>query len=239
MERRTRRHPTGRIRRDRGPGTQIPQRSTTCHTLVRMVEMSDGRSARRARNRDAVLDALVALTTEGRDEPSIDDIADRAGVSYRSVYRYFKDRSEMMDAATDRAMAWIQPLLLNASGPVSPGDPLDYRIDSIVDARVEVYFQIADMLRNAMVQSFSNRKINDILTNARRLSRHQIEDRFHEELKAFSEGERQVRITSMDQVLSFMALDYVISERSHTREELERYLRGAVRAALTVPEVGT
>ncbi|MFT4658605.1 MAG: hypothetical protein ACI8V4_002797, partial [Ilumatobacter sp.] len=99
--------------------------------------------------------------------------------------------------------------------------------------------QIADMLRNAMVQSFSNRKINDILTNARRLSRHQIEDRFHEELKAFSEGERQVRITSMDQVLSFMALDYVISERSHTREELERYLRGAVRAALTVPEVGT
>jgi TetR/AcrR family transcriptional regulator of autoinduction and epiphytic fitness len=239
VERRTRRHPTGRIRRDRGPGTQIPQRSTTCHTLVRMVEMSDGRSARRARNRDAVLDALVALTTEGRDEPSIDDIADRAGVSYRSVYRYFKDRSEMMDAATDRAMAWIQPLLLNASGPVSPGDPLDYRIDSIVDARVEVYFQIADMLRNAMVQSFSNRKINDILTNARRLSRHQIEDRFHEELKAFSEGERQVRITSMDQVLSFMALDYVISERSHTREELERYLRGAVRAALTVPEVGT
>jgi TetR/AcrR family transcriptional regulator of autoinduction and epiphytic fitness len=208
-------------------------------TLVRMVEMSDGRSARRERNRDAVLDALVALTTEGRDEPSIDDIADRAGVSYRSVYRYFKDRSEMMDAATDRAMAWIQPLLLNASGPVSPGDPLDYRIDSIVDARVEVYFQIADMLRNAMVQSFSNRKINDILTNARRLSRHQIEDRFHEELKAFSEGERQVRITSMDQVLSFMALDYVISERSHTREELERYLRGAVRAALTVPEVGT
>jgi TetR/AcrR family transcriptional regulator of autoinduction and epiphytic fitness len=226
VERRTRRHPTGRIRRDRGPGTQIPQRSTMWLTLVRMVEMSDGRSARRERNRDAVLDALVALTTEGRDEPSIDDIADRAGVSYRSVYRYFKDRSEMMDAATDRAMAWIQPLLLNASGPVSPGDPLDYRIDSIVDARVEVYFQIADMLRNAMVQSFSNRKINDILTNARRLSRHQIED-------------RQVRITSMDQVLSFMALDYVISERSHTREELERYLRGAVRAALTVPEVGT
>jgi AcrR family transcriptional regulator len=204
-----------------------------------MVEMSDGRSARRERNRDAVLDALVALTTEGADDPSIDDIADRAGVSYRSVYRYFKDRSEMMDAATDRAMAWIQPLLLNASGPVSPGDPLDHRIDSIVDARVEVYFQIADMVRSAMIQSFSNRKINDIFTNARRLSRDQIEDRFYEELKVFTESERQLRITSMDQVLSYMALDYVISERAHTREELERYLRGAVRAALTVPEVGT
>jgi AcrR family transcriptional regulator len=204
-----------------------------------MVEMSDGRSARRERNRNAVLDALVALTTEGEHDPSIDDIADRAGVSYRSVYRYFKDRSEMMDAATDRALAWIQPLLLNASGPVAPNDPLDHRIDSIVDARVEVYFQIADMVRQAMIQSFSNRKIDEHFRDARRLSRRQIHDRFHTELKLFTPQECELRISSIDQFLSFLAIDYIVSERNHTREELERYLRGAIRAALSVPEVGT
>lgn len=204
-----------------------------------MTEMSDGRSARRERNRNAVLDALVELTTEGADDPSIDDIADRAGVSYRSVYRYFKDRSEMMDEATDRAMAWMQPLLLNASGPVSPGDPLDHRIDSIVDARVETYFQIADMVRQAMIQSFSNRKISEILMEARRLSRCQIHDRFQSELAEFSERECELRITAIDQVLNFMAIDYVMFEQNHTREELERYLRGAIRAAVSVPEVGT
>lgn len=201
--------------------------------------MSDGRSARRERNRDAVLDALVELTTEGAHDPSIDDIADRAGVSYRSVYRYFKDRSEMMDAATDRAMAWIQPLLLNASGPVALNDPLDHRIDSIVDARVEVYFQIADMVRQAMIQSFSNRKIDEHFRNARRMSRRQIHDRFHSELKLFTPQECELRISSIDQVLSFLAIDYIVHERNHTREELERYLRGAIRAALTVPEIGT
>ena len=79
-----------------------------------MTAPADGRSARRERNRDAVLDALVELTTEGLDDPSIDDIADRAGVSYRSVYRYFRDRSEMMDEATDRAVAWIKPLVIKA-----------------------------------------------------------------------------------------------------------------------------
>lgn len=207
--------------------------------MPHMVEMSDGRSARRERNRDAVLDALVELTTEGEDDPSIDDIADRAGVSYRSVYRYFKDRSEMMDAATDRAMAWIQPLLLNASGPVAPNDPLDHRIDSIVDARVEVYYQIADMVRQAMIQSFSNRKIDEHFRNARRLSRGQIHDRFHTELKLFTPQECELRISSIDQILSFSAIDYFVSERSHTRQELERYLRGGIRAALSVPEVGT
>ena len=208
-------------------------------TLRCMTEMSDGRSARRERNRNAVLDALVELTTEGAQDPSIDDIADRAGVSYRSVYRYFKDRSEMMDEATDRALAWLQPLLLNASGPVSVSDPLDHRIDSIVDARVEVYFQIADMVRQAMIQSFSNRKINEILLDARRKSRCQIHDRFQLELSAFSERERELRITAIDQVLNFMAIDYVMFEQKHTREELERYLRGAIRAAVSVPEVGT
>ena len=204
-----------------------------------MVEMSDGRSARRERNRDAVLDALVELTTEGADDPSIDDIADRAGVSYRSVYRYFKDRSEMMDAATDRAMSWIQPLVMRASGDAKPNDPLDHRIDAIVDARVELYFQIADMVRAAMVQSFSNRKIHEHFQNARRISRGQVHDQFHNELKTFTPRECELRITSIDQVLSFQALDYVMHERNHSREELERYLRGAIRAALTVPEIGT
>jgi TetR/AcrR family transcriptional regulator, regulator of autoinduction and epiphytic fitness len=204
-----------------------------------MAEIADGRSARRERNRDAVLDALVELTTEGADDPSIDDIADRAGVSYRSVYRYFKDRSEMMDAATDRAMAWIQPLLMNASGPVSLTDPLDHRIDSIVDARVELYVQIADMIRTAMIQSFSNRRINEVFLNSRRVSRRQIAERFTTELGVYSERERELRISSIDQVLSFQAIDYVMFERGHTREELERYLRGALRAALSVPEIGT
>jgi len=204
-----------------------------------MVETSDGRSARRERNRAAVLDALIELTTEGADDPSIDDIADRAGVSYRSVYRYFNDRSEMMDAATDRAMAWIQPLVQRASSTADPSDPLDHRIDAVVDARVELYFRIAETIRAAMTKSFSNRKIHEHFLNIRRVSRIQIHDQFHNELKRFSPEECELRITSIDQVLSFMGLDYVIYERKHTREELERYLRGALRAALTVPEVGT
>ncbi len=204
-----------------------------------MVEVSDGRSARRERNRDAVLDALIDLTGEGVVDPSIDDIAERAGVSYRSVYRYFSDRSEMMDAATDRAMAWIQPLVQKASGDADPGDPLERRIDAMVDARVALYFQIAEMVRSAMMQSFSNRKIHEHLRNARRISRGQIHDQFHNELKEFTPQECELRITVIDQVLSFMAIDYVIHERKHSRAELVRYLRGALRVALTSPEVAT
>ena len=204
-----------------------------------MTAPADGRSARRERNRDAVLDALVELTTEGLDDPSIDDIADRAGVSYRSVYRYFRDRSEMMDEATDRAVAWIKPLVIKAVGVAKPTDPLDHRIDSIVDARVELYFQIADMLRNVTARSFSNRKVHEHRQDVRRISRSQMYEMFGTELKNFTPQEGELRITAITQVMGFEAIDYVVHERNHSREELERYLRGGLRAALTVPEVGT
>jgi hypothetical protein len=39
----------------------------------------DGRTARRERNKDAVLDALIQLANEGHHEPPIELIAERQG----------------------------------------------------------------------------------------------------------------------------------------------------------------
>ena len=50
----------------------------------------DGRLARRDRNRIAVLDAAIELFAEGVLDPTPDDVATRAGISARSVYRYFE-----------------------------------------------------------------------------------------------------------------------------------------------------
>lgn len=171
----------------------------------------------------------------GEHEPSVDDIADKAGVSYRSVYRYFEDRSDMMAAAADRAMQWIRPLLVEASGPYKADDPLDHRIDSVVDARSEVYVQIADVLRTALLRSTHEPYIANEMYQARELLRDQIAERFANELDQFDERERALRLTSIDQTLQFQSLDYIMHERGHTREELERYLRGQIRLALTTP----
>ena len=197
----------------------------------------DGRTARRNRNREAVIDALIALTAEGDPDPSVDTIADRAGVSYRSVYRYFTDRSDMLDAAADRAMQWIRPLLAEAAGPFDINDPLDHRIDGLVDARSEVYAQIAEVARTALKRSHNEPRIAKEFINAREFLREQIRVRFAPELEQFSERERELRLTSIDQTLAFASLDYVVNERGHTREELERYCRGQIRLALTIPEV--
>lgn len=196
----------------------------------------DGRSARRARNRDAVIDAFIELIMSGENDPSVDEIADKAGVSYRSVYRYFEDRSDMLAAANERSMQWIRPLLVNASGPVETDAPLDHRIDAVVDARAEVYAQISDILHTALMRAHEDPYIDNELRKARDLLREQIDVRFDQELSQFSARERALRLTSIDQTLHFQSLDYVMRERGHNRDELERYLRTQVRAALTIPE---
>ena len=195
----------------------------------------DGRTARRQRNREAVIDALIALTAEGDADPSVDAIADRAGVSYRSVYRYFADRSEMLDAAADRAMSWIRPMLAETVTPFDLDDPLDHRIDGIVDARAEVYAQIADVARTAYQRSHNEPKIAREFIDTRKLIREQVAERFAPELAEFPEPERELRITAIDQALAFDSLDYVVNVIGHTRKELERFMRTQIRRALTVP----
>src|SRR3546814_2134204 len=63
---------------------------------------TDGRSLRRDRNRMAVIDAVLALYDSGNLAPSSDDIAERAGTSVRSVFRYFDDVDDMLRAAIGR-----------------------------------------------------------------------------------------------------------------------------------------
>jgi len=72
----------------------------------------DGRTARRDRNREAVLDAVLELFSEGNLAPSPDDVAQRAGISLRSVYRYVADSDGLIRDAIERHTERIAPLFL-------------------------------------------------------------------------------------------------------------------------------
>jgi AcrR family transcriptional regulator len=72
----------------------------------------DGRTARRDRNRDAVLDAVLDLFAEDALAPSAVQVAERSGVSLRSVYRYFDDTDELVRAGIARSRARVRPLVV-------------------------------------------------------------------------------------------------------------------------------
>ncbi|NUS53086.1 MAG: helix-turn-helix transcriptional regulator, partial [Nocardioidaceae bacterium] len=107
----------------------------------------DGRRARRDRNRDAVLDAVHELFVEDRALPTVESVAERAGVSLRSVYRYFPDTRELMTAALARRVAQADSLFeLPGLGEGS----FEERLDRFVAQRLDVYERAAPTIRAAL-----------------------------------------------------------------------------------------
>ena len=65
-------------------------------------EPVDGRVARRQRNIDTVLDVVLEMFAEEAMFPTIEQAATRSGLSLRSLYRYFADPAELLEAAIER-----------------------------------------------------------------------------------------------------------------------------------------
>jgi AcrR family transcriptional regulator len=57
--------------------------------------------------RDAVVDAVIEAIRDQGIDFSVQDAADRAGVTHRTVYRYFESRQSLFDAVGERYEAWL------------------------------------------------------------------------------------------------------------------------------------
>ena len=110
----------------------------------------DGRTARRDRGRTAVLEAALDLFEEENLEPTPEQIALRAGVSTRSVYRYFQDRDELVRAIIAHKQLKILPLFHIEN--IGKGD-LDSRLSGLVDSRLRVYDAIGATARAMAIKA--------------------------------------------------------------------------------------
>ena len=62
----------------------------------------DGRVARRQRNIDTVVEVVLEMFAEDAMFPTMEQAATRSGLSLRSLYRYFADPGELLEAAIGR-----------------------------------------------------------------------------------------------------------------------------------------
>ncbi len=194
----------------------------------------DGRTARRQRNKDAVLDALIALANEGVDEPPIEDIAARAGVSYRSVYRYFDDRTDLMLSAITRVMGDLWPIFdIENLGE----GPFDDRVERLIAVRLAAYRRLAPLTRSAVHRRVTEPAVAHGYDQVREYLREQLARQFALELAALPADERPVALAALDTMFQFEALDYLADHEEMTDAALSRVLSRHVRAHLAPAEV--
>ena len=140
--------------------------------------LTDGRSARAARTRDAVVEALLSLLDDGNFRPTARQVAERAGVSLRSVYVHFDDLEDLFTAAAHSHFERVRDLV-----QAIPGDgPLDTRLDAFVRQRERIHEASAQVRRAAVLQEPFSPALAQVLSLGRQFSRAEIETVFAAEL---------------------------------------------------------
>lgn len=167
-------------------------------------ERTDGRSLRRERNRDAVIVALIELIREGNHAPGTSEIAVRAGVSHRSVFRYFDDLDDLVRAAIEHEIAEVLPLAILPN--VGEG-PVGQRIDAVVDSLLRVYNHTSPIARVARARSLAIPAIERGLQGIVQLYRSQLADHFAPELGALEPEQADDLLDAIQIVVSFEAFD--------------------------------
>ncbi|TKJ33926.1 hypothetical protein A6V29_15510 [Blastococcus sp. CCUG 61487] len=186
----------------------------------------DGRTARRERNRAAVIDALLGLIDESHVAPSTDEIAERAGVSVSSLFRYFESLDDLQEQTIERHFERFAPLF---EIPTIGAGPLADRIDRLVDARTTLYRSIAPVARLARSRALDNPRLAGTLVEVRARFTRQLRDHFAPELAALPRASGNDLVALVDTLTSFESWDLVRTTHGYS----ERLVRRAWHAGVS------
>jgi AcrR family transcriptional regulator len=184
---------------------------------------ADGRRLRREQNREAVIDALLALFSAGQYQPSAAEIAAAAGLSPRSLFRYFDDVEDLYRAAADRHHRAALPLFQLSVGPQ---DQVADKIQAVVHSRVRVFERLAPTARALQAGASRNELLAAGLSRVRKVLRGQLSELFAPELAGRGEGV----LPAVEVVCSFGSYDRLRRESGLSPDAVAATLVAALTA---------
>ena len=162
---------------------------------------ADGRVARRERNSDAVVDAIMVLIQSGETRPSMAEVARLAGVSERSIFRHFDTREALFGAVIERQLEVITGLLheIPSTGPLSA------RVDAFVAERARLYEEITPMRRATVHFVEVSELVANQMADTRVWLRDELEQVFERELAKRPPSDRRDLVAAVDMATSWEA----------------------------------
>ncbi|MFW6262358.1 MAG: TetR/AcrR family transcriptional regulator [Spirochaetota bacterium] len=190
--------------------------------------VADGRRTRQLENKAKVIRAMLDLLRETGEVPSVEDVADRAHVSRRSVFRFFANRELLLRATIDLMSAEVRERF---PMPEPSGGPIADRIARFVEHRADYYEFITPVRRIAERKKDVAAPIREAQARARTAEREHIAAYFAD-LGPRPGNDRERWIDAVWLVASWNAwaalrLDYGRSV-GQAREVVERSLRAIV-----------
>ena len=193
---------------------------------------ADGRRARRDQNRERVVDAMLSLYREGELQPSVAAVAERSGVSHRSVFRYFEDLDELYRVAIERQYDAVSDLMrLSRIGE----GPLEDRIARLVENRLTLYETVAPVARVGHMRAPTEPVLEEHICDMAARGLGQIRVHFGAELASLTPEEAAATAEAVAGVVSIEMLEFLRHVRRIERDETERILLSALGRLLPGP----
>ncbi|MGZ4713117.1 MAG: TetR family transcriptional regulator [Acidimicrobiia bacterium] len=163
----------------------------------------DKRRLRSERGRELVVEALLAFFDEGEAQPGAARIAARAGVSERSVFRYFDDLDALAAEAVDRQIARARDVF----APPDATGSREQRIHALVEQRLRIHRAVATVSEAGRRIEARAPSVAEAFAFRRRLLRDQVEAQFATELARHRGRVRTELLDALDAAASFEQID--------------------------------
>jgi AcrR family transcriptional regulator len=181
----------------------------------------DGRTQRAERSRGAIVRALFELIGEGNPQPTAQQVAERADVGLRSVFRHFADMETLYAELGARVQDEASPYLRDV--PTDGG--VEARLARIVEQRADFYEVIAHYKRAG---NLARRRSLFLQRQHGRLVR-DLRERLERALPELARAP-QSALEALDMVLSFDAWDRLRTDQRLSRERASAALEFAALA---------
>jgi AcrR family transcriptional regulator len=190
---------------------------------ARKLEATDGRVLRSARSRETIASALFELVGEGNLEPTAEQVAARAEVGIRTVFRHFADMEALYATLDARLLAEVMPLLRGEPA----GGPLRERAAALVRDRANLFERIAPYKRASSLQ---RRRSQYLATQHRKLVS-ELRERLLRWLPEFADAPTEI-VEALDQATSFEAWDRLRSDQRLGRDRARAAMEYTVQAII-------
>ncbi len=188
-------------------------------------EVTDGRRARRERGRAATIAAVMDLVSQGNTPPTVEQIAEHAGVSAASVFRYFDTLEDLFQETTtryfDRYASYFEV--------TSIGDgPLERRVEHLVSDRVRLYETVTPFATLARSRALHNTVAASTLRRVRATLTDQISHHFDTELAELTAARRDDLVATIASLTSFESWEQFTNDHQRSGSQIRRAWRSAL-----------
>jgi AcrR family transcriptional regulator len=180
---------------------------------------TDGRLMRSERSREAIVQAMLELVGEGILQPTAQQVALRADVGVRTVFRHFSDMETLFATMNERLREQASPLFVDAPQT----GPCEARVEALLARRLEIFALLGPYLRSSAIQRWRSAFLQREHERMVRIYRRDLL-RWLPEL----EGGEPAVADALELLLSFEAWDRLRTDQGLATARAARALRRAV-----------